>query len=573
MRLESKARVARRAMVPTALILGCFAILGGTSCSGRRGSAPAPAPPGTTVTLFALAEVRGQIEPCGCTTDPLGDLARTAQLVTEARTRGPVVVVDAGSLLYPRTTIDPLALAQENLKADLLAKVYTDELQVAAVGLGPADLAAGPAGVRLPRLAANVPATAGVPLTNRVLIPVGDEVLGVFGVIGPDEIPALGASDPIAAARAEVADLRGRGAKRIVALATMSRKDAAALARAVDGIDVMVVALGALAPEPKDVHATPDQIGSTWMIYPPNRGQVVARLELTLRPGAGPLIDAVGPAAAADRRSSWRRGWLPSTTSWPASPSIRAPTRHVPGRKRAERDAVAADRAALGTTPLRAPATGSYFQLAQLRINKALACDAEVVAAKQAYTRAAGAANLAAAKAAPPPPPPPPGTAVYVGNEACSDCHQEAVDFWATTRHAGAWKTLVEVDKQFDYDCTSCHVTGWGGAGGATMANAEQWRDVGCETCHGPGSRHVEADDADAKATITLAPAEDLCATQCHTPEHSDTFDRTAYLRDVLGPGHGAAARAALGDGPTGRALRQAGLAKASATLGAGCPK
>ena len=68
-------------------------------------------------------------------------------------------------------------------------------------------------------------------------------------------------------------------------------------------------------------------------------------------------------------------------------------------------------------------------------------------------------------------------------------------------------------------------------------------------------------------------PAADLCATQCHTKEHSDTFQLEAYMRDVLGPGHGEARRKALGDGPTGAQLRQAGFEKAGTTLGAGCTR
>ena len=60
----------------------------------------------------------------------------------------------------------------------------------------------------------------------------------------------------------------------------------------------------------------------------------------------------------------------------------------------------------------------------------------------------------------------------------------------------------------------------------------------------------------------------ELCQ-QCHSPEHSDTFDYAAYLRDVLGPTHGPERRAALGEGPTGRELRAAGLAAA----GGGCKK
>jgi hypothetical protein len=47
----------------------------------------------------------------------------------------------------------------------------------------------------------------------------------------------------------------------------------------------------------------------------------------------------------------------------------------------------------------------------------------------------------------------------------------------------------------------------------------------------------------------------------------------TAYMRDILGPGHGEAARKKLGDGPTGAQLRKAALDKAGRTLGAGCSR
>ena len=82
----------------------------------------------------------------------------------------------------------------------------------------------------------------------------------------------------------------------------MDRKAAAGLARAVPGIDVLVVALGAQAPEPKDVRATAETVGATVLVIPANRGQVVSRLALTLRAGGGALVDAVGPAAAVDRQ-------------------------------------------------------------------------------------------------------------------------------------------------------------------------------------------------------------------------------------------------------------------------------
>ncbi len=553
-----------------ASVVALASVFGLAACpgNGKTGTTTAS---GTTFTLFALAEMRGQIEPCGCTTDPLGDLARTAQLVTEARGRGPVVVVDAGSLLYTQAPLPAHLRAQEELKADLLARVYQDELAVAALGLGPLDLAAGPSGVRLPRQAANVPAGA-VPIDPPRVIKVGGETIGVFGVVDPAQVPTLGAGEPAAAARSAIAELRRRGASRVIGVATMPRKDAVQLVRSTPGIDVMVVGLGAQAPEPKDVRARAEQVGDTWMVFPSNRGQVVSRFEITLRAGGGALIDAIGDAAAAGRRAELddKLTLLDVELARFANDPGADPA-FVAGHT-AERGRLAAERDELMTTPLRIPARGSWFQLAQVRISRALACDGEVVTAKQGYARAAGSANVAAASAKPPPPVAP-GVATYVGVEACVDCHAEAVAFWNTTRHARAWETLEQVGKPFDYDCIACHTTGWADPGGATMAANQALRDVQCETCHGPGSLHVDADEADLKRTIRLAPAVELCATRCHTPEHSDTFDRTAYLRDLIGPGHGEQARALLGSGASGHELRAAGLAKAGKAIGSGCPK
>src|SRR5689334_7759871 len=81
------------------------------------GSGPDAAPPKPTFTLFGLAELRGQIGPCGCTSDPLGDISRTAKVIADARAAGPTMVVDAGSLLYSKNPVPPHLDAQEELKA------------------------------------------------------------------------------------------------------------------------------------------------------------------------------------------------------------------------------------------------------------------------------------------------------------------------------------------------------------------------------------------------------------------------------------------------------------------------
>jgi hypothetical protein len=326
--------------------------------------------------------------------------------------------------------------------------------------------------------------------------------------------------------------------------------------------------MGAAQPEPDRVDPRPEAVGDAWLVVPANRGQVVSRVEVTLRDD-GPLADAIGPGAAAaigaelDARIVELEKELAVFESDPDGDAA------FIQQKKKELAALAAERRQLADQPLTIPPRGSYFTLEQVRIAKALACDGEVQAAKTAYSKAAGEANVAAAagKAALPPAAGKPG---YVGIQKCAECHPEAVAFWEKTRHAGAWDTLETYDKQFDYDCITCHVTGWNQAGGSTLGVNEHLRDVQCETCHGPGSLHAASEDTDQ---IQLAPAEDLCATRCHTPEHSDTFDLVPYLRDVVGEGHGEDRRAGLGDGPTGRELRAAGLEKAGKTLGAGCLK
>ena len=146
------------------------------------------------------------------------------------------------------------------------------------------------------------------------------------------------------------------------------------------------------------------------------------------------------------------------------------------------------------------------------------------------------------------------------------------LDFWNNTKHHLAWETLEEAGKQFDYECTGCHVTGWNKPGGSNMAQNEALRDVQCEVCHGPGSIHAEASGPEKKSSIILSPKETRCV-QCHNEEHSDTFDFKAYLRDVTGKGHGEAFRKNLGEGPTGLELRSTALKKAGLSIGTNCPK
>lgn len=546
--------------LPIGLFAGLFVVLAATllACSAPSTS-KVKSVRQQSFTIIALAELRGTIEPCGCNSDPLGDIARTAEIVTSLRAQGkPVLVVDGGSLLYTAPQPSKLLMAQEKLRSELIAEVYANDLKVAAVGLGPHDFAEGKNKVRPARQAANVARDIGIAIEEPKIENVGGVPVGIFGVVAPDALAALGVkpSDPVEAAKQAVATLRGHGARVIVGLAYMLDSEAKPLARKVPGIDFLVIARN--APEPDQTKSAPSRVGDTFVVAPANRGQIVTRLDVTLREGQdGPLHDALGESRAAVELTKLDKQIAELTANlatWKADPD--ASSKFVTD-KEAELERLSTRRESLDASPTQIPPEGGFFTMTQIRINKELACHVAIQKAKQAFDKAAGAANVAAA-ADVKPLAVLPGKPVYAGIEACSECHEEQVEFWKKTKHHQAWETLDTLGKQFDYECIGCHVTGWDKPGGATLAKNEALRDVQCEQCHGAGSLHIDG-DGDPEH-ITREPPESTCK-QCHNKEHSDTFDYTAYLRDVTGEGHGPEFRAKLADGKTGHELRSAALA------------
>jgi hypothetical protein len=540
-------------------------LLAACSSATKRPDGGRSAARASEITLFFITELKGTLEPCGCNSDPLGDIARTAAVIEAVSAERPVALFDGGSTLYLDDPIPEAKRAQAELTADAIARMLPG-LELIASGLGPFDLPAGAGKVRYPRQAANV--TAGAPVAPPRIVEIGGVNIGVFGVVDPSVVAPHGvqATDPAAAARDAIAGLRARGAELVVALAHMSRAEARKLARAAPGADLMVAGRDA----PDQGVLAPEAVGSTFILVPGNRGQVLTRVDLRLAAGASPLVDAIGKERAAaeiarlDERIARLEGDL---ARWEKDPLAE---QAFVARNREELASLRRDREALAAQPLRAPPAGGWFTASLVRIDKQRACDAELVAQKRALDEAIGKANLASAE---PPAPPAEGKPGYSGIEECGFCHKAAVDFWEKTRHAGAWETLDKLGKQWNRDCIGCHVTGWQEPGGATLAANQHLRDVQCETCHGPASLHVDLDGKDRPRTVWRTPAQDLCATRCHTVEHSDTFALEPYLRDVLGPGHGEKLRARLGDGPTGRQLRSAALDKAGRELGANCPK
>jgi hypothetical protein len=84
----------------------------------------------------------------------------------------------------------------------------------------------------------------------------------------------------------------------------------------------------------------------------------------------------------------------------------------------------------------------------------------------------------------------------YIGSEKCADCHEYAYKVWKDSKHNHAYQTLVEARhpslRQFDGECIVCHTVGFGyRTGFADEKKTPHLKDVGCESCHGPGSLHA----------------------------------------------------------------------------------
>lgn len=108
----------------------------------------------------------------------------------------------------------------------------------------------------------------------------------------------------------------------------------------------------------------------------------------------------------------------------------------------------------------------------------------------------------------------------YAGNTACQSCHPLQFKKWRSTKHATAYETLEKKGQQFNSQCLPCHVTGaFGQPEAMVLILSSDLRQVGCESCHGPGKQHV----AQPQSARLTQPAMDTCL-RCHTGDHDDNF-------------------------------------------------
>jgi hypothetical protein len=107
----------------------------------------------------------------------------------------------------------------------------------------------------------------------------------------------------------------------------------------------------------------------------------------------------------------------------------------------------------------------------------------------------------------------------YTGSKSCQACHGDEYEKWSSSLHAKAYSTLEQVGSQADPECVICHVVGMDYESGfISRQETGQMAGVGCENCHGPGSKHILT----AGETKLTGP-KSTCL-DCHTPEQSGDY-------------------------------------------------
>jgi len=144
----------------------------------------------------------------------------------------------------------------------------------------------------------------------------------------------------------------------------------------------------------------------------------------------------------------------------------------------------------------------------------------------------------------------------YAGSAKCESCHQDSYRVWRNSDHAKAWDSLEKTSvppRMYDPECVCCHVVGWNAAekypyvsGFSNERNKMtlELTNVGCESCHGPGEKHCEAERGSnepeqdrLRAAMHLTIGENeavqrMCYT-CHDLDNSPAFDFKKYWSKI----------------------------------------
>lgn len=376
--------------------------------------AAAPGPAARAALLVHTNDVMGELEPCGCRSNPLGGLPRLANLLQRQTDHG-TLFLDAGDLLFNSDVIPELLGAQSEVQAKLLLEGM-EKMGLDARVPGERDFARGVkffdslAKKKSKVLAANLQRRAGGlaygdhAIFERRLDGIDENGkklrIGVFGIVDAklNWPKALRATPHLAAARAQVAALRAKKVDVVIALTHLGQEQDEALAKQVKGIDYIV------GSHTQSFLQTPPRIGATWILQSSFRNQYV--------------------------------GILPLHAKAPDPEAMSTAYKLVP--LDANFDSPAGQLGEMDRFLDRFKQTIADFNSKR---------DAELNAAVKT------------------------GQGKFHTFGKCAECHLKQFDFWRKTQHTLAFTTLFKAQQNKNKDCLRCHTVGLGDPDGFSDVN------------------------------------------------------------------------------------------------------
>ena len=442
------------------------------------------------------------------------------------------MVLDAGDL-FAATKV--MAEAQRNQvlsKAGLIARAY-EYAGLDAMTIGDRDLAIGLRKLRdleeefhLPIVAANLRDMDGKILwpAFRVIVS-GENRLAVIGAGAVGTSEDVQEMDTIVEVRKAVEEARGMGVDAVILLSARGTSGTEAILRTVTGIDLAIEAGNGRSLR------SPDVVNGVPVVGAGVKNKMLGRLSLGLVEGGSGFKDPEG-----DRRSNMLRDSLLKRKPR-LEEQLAAATSDIE-RQRAERalEMTNTELARLDRMATENPGTGAVsHKLAHSLVSLAKALDVDpVVNTWVEHTKESFSGDVISPKGVAP------ATldktrivGPFVGAKQCASCHEAEYKQWSGTPHARAYLSLVKDKRHMDQDCYGCHVTGFGHPGGPESPKQVGYLgNVQCESCHGPGNKHMSAP---AKDNIIKTPSEAKVCMGCHSDEQTnDRYNPKTYWPKVL---------------------------------------
>jgi 2',3'-cyclic-nucleotide 2'-phosphodiesterase (5'-nucleotidase family) len=503
--------------------------------------------------MFALSGLKGYTEPCGCTLDVmLGGIDRIAGYVEAARKLYPdVAVVHAGNLFFESEELADHEIPQEKAKVEVVA-AGLKKIGISHAVPGHKDFALGTdyyaeqlkqAGIE--PIAVNLSAD-GLEVAPTATADIGDVTVRWAGVVDPElfaEIDGVSTSPPKPALQKQAKALAE--ADVAVLLVHGELPFAKEMLEAVDGVDFAVVGY-----KPRETDQTDPSDGG-WTLEPYDQGRYLGILKLfNADEPKQPFANArTGSKAELEKIERQIEHVNKSINRMPPATPGEEPTVLLTLRRRLEE--LQARREEIKHASVEVP-DGAAFYWRTVPMEPGYEPDPEIAEVRENYNRKLRELNSAVEREVPPVAE---GEPFFVGSNTCEQCHAPATQFWEKTAHSRALATLEKRNKDFDQKCIGCHVVGYEKPGGSVLGKLEydtklqvgeamidihkELQNVGCESCHGPGSQHRASPVADdgTPQHIIVDPGEKQCM-ECHVPEHSPRFNFGVYVEEITGEGH-----------------------------------